>query len=118
MNDHIRRGRQLRVSLRVRLTLVTKNLSVVFDHDAIERLRIYFTSVCVDFESKLLDLKFDGDQVTLLVAYPPKHSVSAIVDSLKGVSSRMLRASRSDIRRKCVEGALWSPSYDAVSVDG
>ena len=58
------------------------------------------------------------DQVHLLINYPPKHSVSALVNSLKGVSSRMLRLERPDIQRRYWKGALWSPSYFAASCGG
>jgi len=50
------------------------------------------------------------------VNYPPKVSVSALVNSLKGVSSRMIRLKKySSIRRQIWDGALWSPSYFAGS---
>src|SRR6202163_875199 len=64
---------------------------------------------------------FDGedDHVHLLVNYPPKVSVSSLVNSLKGVSSRMIRKKNyPTIRRKLWGGALWSPSYFAGSCGG
>lgn len=39
--------------------------------------------VCTDFKA---------DHVHLLVSYPPKVSVSALVNSPKGVSARMIRS--------------------------
>ena len=109
----IRPGRTVKYSLRVALTFWPLDRKVRFDHDAIERLRIYMGTVCEDFESRLLDLVVKGDQVMLLVEYPPKHSVAGLVDSLKGVSSRLLQDARPDLRQP--EGALWSPSYNAMS---
>jgi len=44
--------------------------------------------------------------------------VSALVNSLKGVSSRLLRQARPDIARRYWKGALWSPSYFAASCGG
>jgi putative transposase len=52
------------------------------------------------------------------VNYPPKVSISTLVNSLKGVSSRLLRLERPDIQRKYWKGALWSPSYFAASCGG
>jgi putative transposase len=66
-------------------------------------------------------VEFDGedDHVHLLVNYPPKLAVSALVNSLKGVSSRMIRQKNyPTIRRKLWGGALWSPSYFAGSCGG
>jgi putative transposase len=66
-------------------------------------------------------VEFDGEDehVHLLVHYPPKVSFSALVNSLKGVSSRMIRQKGyPSIRQKLWGGALWSPSYFAASCAG
>ena len=66
-------------------------------------------------------MEFDGenDHVHLLVNYPPKVSISKLVNSLKGVSSRMIRQKNyPGIREKLWGGALWSPSYFAGSCGG
>ena len=60
----------------------------------------------------------EGDHVHLLVEYPPRVSVSALVNSLKGVSSRLLRRNRPDLRRRYYRGVLWSPSYFAPFCGG
>ncbi|MHB1943287.1 MAG: IS200/IS605 family transposase, partial [Acidiferrobacteraceae bacterium] len=53
------------------------------------------------------------------VNYPPKVAVSALVNSLKGVSSRLVRQKNyPGIRKKLRGGALWSPSYFAGSCGG
>jgi hypothetical protein len=70
-------------------------------------LRELFTGVCIDFESQLVEFDGEDDHVHLLVNYPPKVSVSALVNSLKGVSSRILRQrSYPSIRKKLWGGAL------------
>ena len=66
-------------------------------------------------------VEFDGedDHVHLLVTYPPKVSVSKLVNSLKGISSLLIRKKNyPNIRQKLWEGALWSPSYFAASCGG
>lgn len=65
-------------------------------------------------------LACDGgvDHVHLLVEYPPKHSVSVLVNALKGTSSRLLRKERPDIAARYWRGILWSPSYFAASAGG
>ena len=65
----------------------------MFDGDAIKRLRTIFTKVCADFEATLVGMDTGDDHVHLLVEYPPKVAVSSLVNSLKGVSSRLLRVS-------------------------
>ena len=59
------------------------------------------------------------DHVHLLVNYPPKVSLSKLVNSLKGVSSRKLRLHHPElIKPAYMKNALWSPSYFAGSVGG
>src|SRR5690625_4822638 len=60
----------------------------------------------------------EDDHVHLLVEYPPKVAVSNLVNSLKGVSSRLLRKERPDIQKRYWKGVLWSPSYFASSCGG
>ena len=104
--------------MHVHLVFVAKYRKNVFDKESIDRLRTYFTKVCTDFEATLVEVDGERDHVHLLVEYPPKVSVSTLVNSLKGVSSRMLRKERSDLAHKFWKGVLWSPSYFAASCGG
>jgi REP-associated tyrosine transposase len=46
------------------------------------------------------------------VGYPPKVSLSRLVNSLKGVSARRLRAANlPEVRNKLSGERFWSPSY-------
>jgi putative transposase len=54
----------------------------------------------------------------LLVFYRPKVTLSKLVNSLKGVSSRLLRDQRPEICGRYKDGVLWSPSYFAGSCGG
>ena len=105
-------------SLHVHLVFLTKYRSRVLDDDALERLRAIFAKVCADFEAQLLEMQGEDDHVHLLVEYPPKVAVSNLVNSLKGVSSRLLRKERPDLEPRYWQGTLWSPSYFAGSGDG
>ena len=60
----------------------------------------------------------DSDHVHFLVKYSPKVAVSALVNSLKGISSRLLRQERPDLQRCYWQGVRWSPSYFAASCGG
>jgi putative transposase len=105
--------------MHVHLVFVTKYRREVFTKVILEDLRGIFTSVCADFESTLVEFEGEDDHVHLLVHYPPKVSVSALVNSLKGVSSRMVRQKNyPSIRRKLWADVLWSPSYFAGSGGG
>ena len=116
-ND-IRRGRHCVFKMHVHLVFVAKYRRKVFDGDAVQRLRVIFGNVCADFDAQLIEMDGEDDHVHLLVEYPPKVAVSALVNSLKGVSSRLLRKDRPDIRDRYWKGVLWSPSYFASSCGG
>ena len=77
-----------------------------------------FSKVCTDFEAELVQMDGEDHHVHLLVKYPPKVAVSHLVNSLKGVSSRMLRQERPDLAARYWKGVLWSPSYFAASCGG
>lgn len=104
--------------MHVHLVFVTKYRRTVFDAEAIRRLRAIFAEVCADFGAELIDMDGEGDHVHLLVEYHPKVAVSRLVNSLKGVSSRLLRKERPDMHRHYWKGMLWSPSYFAASCGG
>jgi len=75
--------------------------------------------VCADFGAELREFNGEGDHVHLLVQYPPKVAVSALVNSLKGVSARRLRSEFTGrVNRHLMDGHLWSPSYFAASCGG
>ena len=104
--------------MHVHLVFVAQCRRRVFDGDAIRRLGRICAKVCADFQSTLIDIDGEGDPVHLLVEYPPKLAVSRLVNSLKGVSSRLLRRQRPDLRNRYWKGTLWSPSYFASSCEG
>lgn len=116
--EHIRHGRHCVTKIHIHLVFVAKYRRRVFDGNAIEHLRRIFTDVCMDFEARLIEMDGEKDHVHLLVEYPPKVAVSNLVNSLKGVSSRILRKECPDLQKHYWQDALWSPSYFAASCGG
>jgi putative transposase len=116
--NHIRHGRHCVLNLHVHLVFVAKYRRMVFDRAPRDALRDLFSGVCKKFEARLVEMDGERDHVHLLVEYPPKLSVSSLVNSLKGASSRVLRRLRPDIAKSYWRGVLWSPSYFAASCGG
>jgi putative transposase len=105
--------------MHVHLVFVTKYRRGVFTKEILIDLREIFSGICTDFESQFIEFDGEDDHVHLLVNYPPKVAVSNLVNSLKGVSSRMIRKKNyPTISKKLWGGALWSPSYFAGSCGG
>ena len=72
--------------------------------------------VGADFGAELREFNGEPDHVHLLVHDPPTTAPSRMVNSLKGVSSRRLRAEYvGRTNRAGTHGHLWSPSYPAAS---
>jgi putative transposase len=115
----IRHGRHCVFNLHVHLVFVTKYRKAVFSQAVLSELENIFSSVCKDFEAELVEFDGERDHVHLLVNYPPKIAVSNLVNSLKGVSSRLIRRMRfAEIENILCGNHLWSPSYFAGSCGG
>jgi putative transposase len=118
LSNDIRHGRHCVSALHVHLVFVTKYRRKVFDGDALQRLKAIFEKVCRDLQAQLVEMNGQTEHVHLLIHYPPKHSVSGLVNNLKGVSSRLLRSERPDLEKRYWNNVLWSPSYFAASCGG
>ncbi|MCR4667262.1 MAG: IS200/IS605 family transposase [Desulfovibrio sp.] len=117
--NEIRTGRHCVFMMHVHLVFVTKYRRGVFTKEILADLKPIFAGVCADFEAELAGFDGEDDYVHLLVNYPPKLSVSSLVNSLKGVSSRLIKKrGYPDLPRKLWSGSLWSPSYFAGSCEG
>lgn len=115
---NIRKGRSVVYSLHCHLVFVTKYRRPVFTHEHLNWLESMFNEICEKFEVHLIEFNGQADHVHLLVHYPPKVCISTLVNSLKGVSSRMFAKEFGRVHKWFFKGALWSPSYFAGSVGG
>lgn len=119
-NQHgYRRGRHVISALHIHLVFVTKYRRGVLDSDMLSCCEDAMRKVCADFGAELREFRGEDDHVHLLVEYPPKVAVSALVNSLKGVSARRLRSEFTGrVNRYIMHGHFWSPSYFAASCGG
>lgn len=119
VNNDVRTGRHCVFNLHAHLVFVTKYRRDVFSERVLIDLEEIFKNVCLDFESELIEFNGEHDHVHLLINYPPKVAVSNLVNSLKGVSSRLIRKKKyPEIQKKLWGNMLWSPSYFAGSCGG
>lgn len=119
MSNDLRRGRSCVFLIHIHLVFVTKYRRKIFTKQILDELKIIFRNVCGDFESSLVEFEGEDDHVHLLIEYPPKVAVSKLVNSLKGVSSRLIRKKGyPSIQNALWEGSLWSPSYFAGACGG
>ncbi len=115
----LRTGRHCVFMLHVHLVFITKYRKSAFTNEMLTSMKEYMEKVCTKFECTLEEFNGEENHVHLLVNYPPKMSISKLVNSLKGVSSRRLRLDYAkEIDKIYWKGVLWSPSYFAGSVGG
>ena len=75
--------------------------------------------VCEASGTELAEFNGADNHAHLLVTYPPKAAVSALVNSLKGVSAQRLRSEFTGrVNQHSMHGHFWSPSYFAASCGG
>ena len=105
--------------LHAHLVFVPKYRRAVITPRVFAVLESAWRQVCTDFECTLREVGHEPDHVHLLVEYPPKVSLSGLVNSLKGVSARRVRAANfAEVSKRLWGDHFWSPSYCAVSCGG
>ena len=63
----------------------------IFTKTHFELMSEVFIDVCNKFDAQLVEFDGEKDHVHLLVLYPPRVSISTLVNSLKSVSNKMLK---------------------------
>jgi putative transposase len=118
-SSEIYTGRHCVFFLKAHLVFLPKYRHNVFTPRVLECLENIMASVCNDFDANLEEFNGESNHIHLLVSYPPKISISKLVNSLKGVSSRMIRKqSFPEVTAKLWGNHFWSPSYYAGSCGG
>ncbi|MEB3215963.1 MAG: IS200/IS605 family transposase [Nostocales cyanobacterium 94392] len=111
----LRKERHSVTDLKIHLVCVTKYRKPVFTLESLNLVEKSFKEVAEKMNFEILEFNGEDNHVHALVEYPPKLSISQIVNTLKGVSSR--RYGQAGYRKPHKE-SLWSPSYFAISVGG
>lgn len=119
--SNIRAGRHCVFRLHAHLVFVTKYRGKILSSKVLLYMQDLMVDICTQFEVELVEFNGESDHVHLLIHYPPKVQLSKLINALKGVSSRKIRAEFPNVKYHWTNrksGALWSPSYFAGSVGG
>ncbi|NEQ81064.1 MAG: IS200/IS605 family transposase [Moorea sp. SIO2I5] len=111
-------------SKQMHLICVTKYRQKILTSTSLKAIENSFREVAKKMNFEVREFNGESDHVHILIElcsryaneYPPKLSISQIVNSLKGVSSR--RYGQDGYPKPNGKTALWSPSYFAASVGG
>jgi len=103
-------------ALQGHLVFGAKYRRLVLTKEILENLRTMLGNGCQAFAATLEECDGARDHVPWLITYPPKVAIARRVNSLTGVSSRLMRKKRDPrIERALGGGNLWSPRYCAGS---
>lgn len=116
MTTNLRKERHSISSLKVHLVCVAKYRRAIFTSQSLAVIEKSFNEVAKKMDFQILEFNGESDHIHALIEYPPKLSISQIVNALKGVSSR--RYGQAGHPKPYGKDALWSPSYFVSSVGG
>lgn len=115
LSRELRKERHSVSALFFHLVFVTKYRRCCFTLESLKAIEASMLSASKKLGVNLLEFNGGQDHVHLMVEIPPKLSVSRIVNTLKGVSSRAY--GKLGFHKPKAE-TLWSPSYFACSCGG
>lgn len=119
MKYELQSTRHAKYLLHAHLVFTPKYRKKIFTKAHLDLMKEVFERVCNEMDAELVEFDGERDHVHLLVLYPPRIAIAVLVNSLKGVSSRMLRKEFPEFKKTYWgDAALWSRSYFAASVGG
>jgi putative transposase len=116
MKTRFRKERHSVTDLKLHLVCVTKYCREILTSESLVVIEKSFREVAKSMNFQIVEFNGEADQVHALVEYPPKLSISQIVNALKGVSSR--RYGQAGFKKPYGKSALWTPSYYGSSIGG
>ena len=116
MVTRFRKERHSISDLRIHLVCVTKYRRSVLTAESLSVIEKSFRDVAAKMDFQVQEFNGEPDHIHALIEYPPKLSISQMVNALKGVSSR--RYGQAGYPKPYGKDALWSPSYFVSAVGG
>jgi putative transposase len=116
MATQFRKERHSVTDLKIHLVCVTKYRRSILTSDSLAVIEKSCKEVAKSMNFQVLEFNGEADHIHVLIEYPPKLSISQMVNALKGVSSR--RYGQAGFKKPYGKEALWTPSYFVSSVGG
>jgi putative transposase len=105
--------------LKYHLVLVTKYRRKVITQEILDRLKEIFTEQCHSWSVSILEFGGEADHVHLLLQAHPAMDLSKFLNSIKTVSSRLIRKEFSEhIGKFYWKPYFWTRAYCLLSVGG
>lgn len=105
--------------LKAHLVLTTKYRRKVITPDILNRLEEIITKFCNEQGCLLLEMNGEADHIHVLFEYYPQLTLSKFVNSLKTVTSRLIRKEfPEEVKRVYWKPIFWNGSYFIASYGG
>ncbi len=105
-------------ALAIHLVWCVKYRRTVLTRAVGDRLKEIITEIATAQGCEVISIETDVDHVHVLLRLKPSHSLSKIVQLLKGKSAYILFREFAWLKNRLWGGHLWSPSYYAATVGG
>jgi putative transposase len=109
-------GRHSVYSIQLHLIICVKYRKKVLTGAIPERLKEIVLEIGGKFSITILEQETDKDHIHILFSSKPSVTLSKFINSLKSVSSRLIRKEFPEVKNELWENAFWSPSYFLASV--
>lgn len=86
--------------------------------EILEEMKISLSLAAQKIGCQTVEINGEADHIHLLLLFPPTLSISSLVNTLKAVSSRMIRSRYPGILQGGKTGLFWSRSYFAATAGG
>jgi putative transposase len=113
--EHYRRSSHTVYDIKYHLVWITKYRKPVLLGPIATRLRELIREICKSMDVEILKGHISRDHVHIFVSVPPHHSVSNLLKSIKGKSSRKMLMEFKALSRQFWGRHLWARGYFAAS---
>ena len=111
-----KRGSHCVYDTKYHLVWAPKYRKWVLQGEVRERTKDLFMEISDHHGYEIEELEVDKDHVHILLSFPPKYSISKVVEVLKSVSSTIIRKEYPNVKKELWGGEFWEDGYFARTV--
>ena len=113
--EHYRKSSHTTYDLKYHLVWITKYRKQVLTGEVAKRARELIRQICRSRDVEILKGHISGDHVHIFVSVPPHVSISKLMQSIKGKSSRKMMSEFKTLSRAFWGRHIWARGYFAAS---
>ena len=113
--EHYRKSSHTTYDLKYHLVWITKYRKRVLEGEVAKRARELIREICRGKEVEIIKGHVSSDHIHIFVSVPPHISVSSLMQSIKGKSSRKMLSEFKPLSRAFWGRHIWARGYFAAS---